>query len=131
MSGKNNVGNPTCGGDVWAPKELSLFSLYVSGAIGLIAVLDNSIIIAAVIKDPLKRLRTPFNYFLINLAVVDLILGSVIMPLVVYMQYEESIGELTPQLNNVTRMTYFTVGMASLLCLIVLSIDRCIAKRMQ
>jgi len=118
------IGSPVCGLDVWPPTELSIFTLCTSAIVCIVATAGNFVIIMAVVKDPLKRLRTPFIYFLMNLAATDLILGGIIMPLTMYLHYVEIISELTPTLNNVVRMVYFIVSMASLLNVVVLSINR-------
>ena len=41
-------------------------------------------IIAAVVINPLKKLRSPFNYFVVNLAVADAIVGTFSMPVAIY-----------------------------------------------
>ena len=57
------------------------------GIVGLIAVISNTIILVAMIKDPLKRLRTTFNYLVVNLSVCDFLDGAVALPLLVYFNY--------------------------------------------
>jgi len=57
--------------------------------ISVFAIVGNSLIIVLVIKDPLNKLRSPFNYFLVNLAVSDLIIGVVTMPISFYVHYED------------------------------------------
>ena len=121
------IGNPTCGTDVWAPPELSVFSGISCLIIAVIATFGNGLIIMAVILDPLKKLRTPFNYLLVNLAVADLIMGCVSMPLAVYVHYLEYEVKLEPLANNALRMSYFISGMASIISLIALSVDRYMA----
>lgn len=60
--------------------------------LGVIALFGNLIIIIAVIRNPLKKLHTPFNYFLVNLSVCDLVAGAVPMPLTAYYMYSQSQG---------------------------------------
>uniref|UniRef100_A0A7M5XK53 G-protein coupled receptors family 1 profile domain-containing protein n=1 Tax=Clytia hemisphaerica TaxID=252671 RepID=A0A7M5XK53_9CNID len=122
-----NVGNPTCGADSWAPPVLSITTGICCFVIAVVATIGNGLIIVAVIADPLKKLRNPFNYFLINLAVADFIMGSISMPLCVYTHYLEYKVMLEPIVNNILRMSYFISGMASLISLITLTIDRYIA----
>ena len=121
------VGNPTCGLDVWAPPELSVFTGISCLIVAIFATVGNGLIIMAVIIDPLKKLRTPFNYLLINLAVADLVMGCVCMPVSVYVHYLEYKVKLEPLANNVLRMSYFISGMVSIISLIALSVDRYIA----
>ena len=60
--------------------------------LGVIAVIGNLIIIISVIRDPLKKLHTPFNYFLVNLSACDFVTGSVAMPLTAYYIYSKRKG---------------------------------------
>ena len=126
MSSKT-VGNPTCGADVWAPPEISIFSGISYFIVAIIATPGNGLIILAVIIDPLKKLQTPFNYLLVNLAVADLIMGCIAMPMAVYLHYMEYKVKLEPLVNNIVRMLYFISGMASIISLIAMSVDRYIA----
>ena len=59
----------------WAPKELSVFTIATTLLICLVALIGNLLIIILVVRDPLKKLRTPFNYFIANLAISDLFVG--------------------------------------------------------
>ena len=121
------VGNPTCGLDVWAPPQLSIFTGISCLIVAILATVGNGLIIMAVVIDPLKKLRTPFNYLLFNLAVADLMMGCICMPLSVYVHYLEYKVKLEPLANNLLRMSYFISGMVSIISLIALSVDRYIA----
>ena len=46
-------------------------------------------IIVAVAVNPLKKLRSPFNYFVVNLAAADLIVGMISMPFGLYNHSQE------------------------------------------
>ena len=86
-------------------------------------------IIIVVVVDPLKKLRSLFNYFVVNLAVADLIVGMISMPISIYYLLQEYFGR-RPDFRlyeKITHMSLFTSLSASLLCLITLSIDRYIA----
>ena len=50
------------------------------GIVGLMAAISNSIILVAMIKDSLKKLRTTFNYLVVNLCICDLLNGIVTIP---------------------------------------------------
>ena len=50
------------------------------GIVGLMPAISNSIILVAMIKDPLKKLRTTFNYLVVNLCICDLLNGIVTIP---------------------------------------------------
>ena len=60
--------------------------------LGVIAVFGNLIVIISVIRNPLKKLHTPFNYFLVNLSVCDFVTGAVAMPLTAYYIYSKRKG---------------------------------------
>ena len=113
-----------CFGEVWAPKELSLFTCIVSIFISLIATIGNGIIIVAVIKDPYNKLHTPFNYFLVNLAVADLIVGCVASPITIYVLYMEYTGVLTKTIGDLLHMACLISNMASELSIVALALDR-------
>ena len=86
-------------------------------------------IIFAVVVDPLKKLRYPFNYFVVNLAVADLIVGMIGMPLGLYNHSQEYLRKKPAfrVIEKIFHMSLFISLTASLLSLIVLSIDRYIA----
>ena len=51
------------------------------GIVGLMAAIFNSMIFLAMVKDPLKKLRTTFNYLVVNLCVFDFLNGVIGLPL--------------------------------------------------
>ena len=116
-----------CFPDVLPPKELSLFTCVISIIISFTAITINTFIIFIVIKDPLKKLHTPFNYFVVNLATSDLILGLVTMPISIYVHYEEYKGFNKIKWMQTLHMTYFISATSSLLSIVILSLDRMIA----
>lgn len=78
-------------------------------------------------KDPLKKLRTPFNFFLVNLSVADLIVGAVTMPISVYGHYSEYTGYMDTTISESIHLSSLMSGSASLFSIIALSLDRCLA----
>jgi hypothetical protein len=52
----------------------------------------NHLVILAVAKDPYKNIRTPFNYLMRNLALADLIVGTVTDPMSIYNHWKEGIN---------------------------------------
>lgn len=115
-----------CSG-TWAPYALSVFTCVASALISVIAGVSNALIIVAVVWDPLKKLHTPFNYFLVNIAVSDLIMGFVVMPISVVNHYKESVQQVTESSRIVIRLAYLMAATSTLLGIIALSIDRFIA----
>ena len=57
---------------VWSPSYLSLLSTIISVAFCLVITVGNLMVVVVVVVDPLKKLRSLFNYFVVNLAVADL-----------------------------------------------------------
>ena len=115
--------------DVWAPSYLSLLSTIISVAFCLVITVGNLMVIIVVVVDPLKQLRSLFNYFVVNLAVADLIVGTISMPIAIHYLLQEYFGR-RPNFRlheKINHMSLFTSLTASLLCLITLSIDRYIA----
>ena len=78
-----------CSGE-WAPYHLSVATFTISAVISVISIVSNVIVMVVFIRDPLKKLHTPFNYFLINLSASDLVIGFVVMPISIATHYKES-----------------------------------------
>ena len=113
--------------NVWAPSYLSLLTAIIGSVFCIVITLGNLMIVIAVVKDPLKKLRSPFNYFVINLAVADLIVGIISMPIGIYNHTLEYLKTKPDVLKRVFTVTLFISLTASLLCLITLSVDRYVA----
>ena len=113
----------------WSPSYLSLLTTIIVAVFCFIITLGNFMIITAVVIDPLKKLRTPFNYFVVNLAVADLIIGIVSMPVAIHFHVREYLRKKDDFIfiRNAFSTTLFISLTASLLCLIALSVDRYIA----
>ena len=113
--------------NVWAPSYLSLLTAIIGSVFCIVITFGNLMIVIAVVKDPLKKLGSPFNYFVVNLAVADLIVGIVSMPIGIYNHTLEHLKTKPDVLKRVFTVTLFISLTASLLCLITLSVDRYIA----
>ena len=115
--------------NVWAPRYLSLLTAVVAAVFCLVITAGNTIIVALFVINPLKKLRSTFNYFVVNLAVADLIVGSISMPIGIYLHFQEFLKKEAAfhSMEKYFHLTLFVSLTASLLCLIVLSIDRYIA----
>ncbi|XP_066912109.1 adenosine receptor A3-like [Clytia hemisphaerica] len=109
---------------VWAPTELSYFTTGVAGILCIITILGNVLVCLAVYKDPFKKLRTPFMFILVNLAVTDLIVGCVTLPIIVATHALEAVGEKKNIHVIIARITYFTSKTASILNLTAFCVDR-------
>ena len=114
---------------VWPPSYLSLLTVIIAAIFCLVITMGNLMVVIAVIINPLKKLRSPFNYFVINLAVADLIVGIISMPIGIYVHILEHLKQISNFLavKKLFQLALFISLTASLLCLISLSIDRYIA----
>ena len=115
-----NVGNTP------PPPALSLFTLVAFAVIGIITTSGNLCVVITIIKDPLSKLHNSFNYFLLSLALSDLLLGVVTMPIGVVSLMREYFKE-REIMSELLHLTMFISGTASLLSLIALSVDRFVA----
>lgn len=107
---------------------LNIITSIASASISFIGMVGNVLIIFIVAKDPLKKLRTPFNYFLVNLALSDLIIAVITMPISFYVHFYDNFnGIVSGFWSEVLAMSYFISAHASLLSLLALSFDRYIA----
>ena len=76
--------------EVMAPVTLSYLSAIVGTIYCPITVVGNGLVILAILLDPFNELRTQFNFFVVNLAVADLIVGMMIDPLTSWAHYMEA-----------------------------------------
>lgn len=76
-------------------------------------------IVIAVVKDPLKKLRSPFNYFVANLAVADLIVGIVSMPIGIYnhtLEYLKTKPDILKRVfSNFVHITHSKLAMPNII----------------
>ncbi len=110
--------------NVKAPAALSIFTASASGFLSLITISGNLLIILAVYKDPYGKLRTPFMFFLVNLALSDLVVGCLAMPTSVATHTMEVLGTKKKEHVQLILMVYFISATASLLNFGALSVDR-------
>ena len=108
----------------WAPYPLSVFSATCCAILSVTATIGNALIVLAVWKDPLKTLHSPFNYFVVNLAVSDLIVGVFSLPIGAYVQTSEALGKLDTISVYAIHMSFFISATASIFSLMALSVDR-------
>ena len=82
-------GEPNCTG-ISAPIELSYITSTISILLALVTFPGNLMVCLAIVLDPYKELRTPFNYLLLSLATTDLIVGAFMDPLSAVFHYIEA-----------------------------------------
>ena len=108
------------------PRYISWSTVAISVVLCIITIPGNLLTCVAIIKDPFRDLRTPFNYFVINLAIADLIVGCATEPGFIIYHTKEAIKGQKLHVIWVFHLTYFTSLTASLLSLSALTVDRCL-----
>lgn len=108
------------------PAILSFTTAGVLGLLCLITVPGNLLVVLAVFIDPNRELRSPFNYFVANLAMADLVVGLVTEPVSVLYHVKEGLGLLDAG-SPVIHLPFFMSCTASILSLLVLTLDRYVA----
>ena len=116
-----------CG--IEGPTELSTITAAILSVLAIITTGGNILIIIAVWKNPYKKLKTSFMYVLVNLAVSDLIVGTVTLPTTVVKLILEALHHGNVILPHVSRLSFFVSATASILNLVALFIDRYFAVR--
>lgn len=116
-------GGPLCDA-VWAPQSLSLSTAIITAILSIVTIPGNLLICLSVFKDPYKNLRTSFNFFVMNLAISDLITALITEPLFIWYHVKESQGD--PVLGSVwiVHVMYFISSLASLQSIVALALDR-------
>lgn len=108
------------------PRYIPWSTVAISSFLCVITVPGNLLTCIAIIKDPYRDLRTPFNYFVINLAAADLIVGCVTEPGFIIYHIKEAIEGKKLHVLWIFHLTYFMSLTASLLSLSALTVDRCL-----
>ena len=110
--------------------NMSYLTVSIAFLLMILNIPGNLLEILAVALDPYKKLRTPFNFMMTNLAVADLVVGVVTVPMSIYIHWKEGMGEhVTLGELRVLFMSYFISCTASLLSLATLAVERYLAIR--
>ena len=119
-----------CSFYIGAPTELSFITSSLSMVFTLTSIPGNLLIILAVILNPNKNLRTPFNWLFVNLATADLIVGTITNPISVSVHMKEGLKEkISIDDVRAIHMSYFISCTASVLSLSSLAVERYLAVR--
>ena len=118
-------GNPCT--NVSAPTELSFTTGALSILLSFITLPGNFLVVLAIFIDPNRELsRSPFNYFVANLAMADLLVGVVTEPVSAVYHIKEGLGMMSAGLPAI-HMPFFISTTASILSLAALTLDRFVA----
>ena len=109
-------------------KPLSITSSVLSIVMSPIIVFANLLVLLAVWKDPLKKLRSsPSNFLLVSMALADLLVGLVICPIFAYWGWEIfAKGESPLDLSVIFAINVFSVNV-SFGHMFLLTVDRVLA----
>ena len=107
-----------------APEYLAFTTTALSVVICFVTVTGNMMVVLAIFIDPNKELKTPFNYFVANLAICDLFVGIVVDPLSIIYHYFEGSERRFPAARYYLHFPYFISCTASVLSLAALTVDR-------
>ena len=111
-----------------APSHLAVFTATSSILIMISNIPGNLLVILAVAIDPHKNLRNPFNFLMANLAVADLVVGTVTCPLSVFFHVKEGLNESLSLLEiRALHLSYFISCTASVLSVSTLAVERYLA----
>lgn len=113
-----------CFPGAWAPVPLSYFTTVMSVILTIVITTGNFLIVVAIVKDPHKKLRKPFAYFLANLALSDVFVGIIAMPVSIMFHYLEAQRRINMTTIYIVHITYFLSLSASLFSMTAMCFDR-------
>lgn len=110
------------------PTSLPFVTGGVSALLSLVTIPGNLLVVLAVFIDPNKDLRSPFMYFVANLAIADLLVGIVTDPVSAVYHFKSALGFINHgTLIASVHMPFFISCTASVLSLAALTVDRYLA----
>ena len=100
---------------------LTIFIAIVAVLMSSVTIIGNVFVITAFIIE--KGLRKYSNYFILNLSIADLLIGILIPPYAPFLLYKRhwKIGRIA---CTIWLVLDYVVGSASVLCIVVISLDR-------
>lgn len=115
--------------NISAPTALSITSATFCSVLTVTTVTGNFLVLLAVVIDPNRNLRSPFNFLVANLAAADLIVGCFALPMSIDFYVREAVSHRPVLLrrDHARRVGSFISTTASLLSLAALTVDRFIA----
>ena len=113
-----------CINDTIAPSYIAFISSSLSGVMSVVTITGNLLVVLAIFIDPNKDLKSPFNYFVANLAICDLFVGFLVDPLSMVYHYSEGAAKRFPANRVFLYIPYFISCTASVLSLAALTVDR-------
>ena len=109
-------------------KEISYFTATLATVFCLATVIGNVLVCLAIMRDPFRKMKTPFHYFLLSLSGTDLLVGLLLDTTMIVVHIREARGTINNadnlQTSHMVHMLYFILGTASVLTLAALAADR-------
>ena len=109
------------------PSYIPFTTASLSIPLALATITGNLLVLLAIFLNPNHDLRSPFNYFVANLAGADLFVGIVVDPLAIVYHFSEGLYGKYPVSLNYIHIPYFIASTASVLSLAALTLDRYLA----
>uniref|UniRef100_A0A669DFW5 Dopamine receptor D4 n=1 Tax=Oreochromis niloticus TaxID=8128 RepID=A0A669DFW5_ORENI len=106
-------------------KEYNYLALVLGVPLILVIILGNVLVCLSVLTE--RSLKTATNYFIISLAVADLLLAVLVLPLYVYSEFLGGIWTLSTYICDALMTMDVMLCTASILNLCAISVDRYIA----
>ena len=120
-------GEYPCINQTFAPSYISFTTATISVVMCLFTIPGNLLIVLAIFIDPNKDLKSPFNYFVANLAISDLVVGFIVDPMSAVFHVSEGVAKELPTDVVYLHIPYFISCTASVLSLAALTVDRFLA----
>ncbi|XP_069001565.1 dopamine receptor D4 related sequence [Embiotoca jacksoni] len=115
----------TAGSPPGEMKDYNYLALVLGVPLILVIILGNVLVCLSVLTE--RSLKTATNYFIISLAVADLLLAVLVLPLYVYSEFLGGIWTLSSSLCDALMTMDVMLCTASILNLCAISVDRYIA----
>jgi hypothetical protein len=121
ITGDNTITNDTPYGKLTFSPMVTLIIAIIASTMSFVTIVGNTLVITAFIID--KNLRKYSNYFILNLSIADLLIGLLIPPYAPFLlyNYKWRMGRVA---CTVWLILDYVVGSASVLCIVVISLDR-------
>lgn len=110
--------------DYWAPFATSVTMAILTAILIIVTVPGNLLICWAVIRNPTRKLKSSFNYLVLNLAIADLIIGAVTEPLFLVYLVNEALQNQVLWFQWVPHVSYFMTTTASVASIVALALNR-------
>ncbi|XP_022781904.1 melanocyte-stimulating hormone receptor-like [Stylophora pistillata] len=108
------------------PTSLSLFTAATSALLAVVTVPCNVLVCLVILRSPpqFKNLRTPFTYFILNLAITDVLVGITTEPMSVVYHLMEAREVSSPSFVRLFHLLYFLPCTVSVLSIMALTLER-------